>query len=391
VSPVLLATTAPSPLWYLTRGTGLVALVLLTGAVTLGIITTSRWHRPGWPRFASLELHRNVSLLVVVVLVIHVVTAELDTFAPVGWLAALVPLSSAYRPVWLGVGTLGFDLILAVIVTSLLRSRLGYRSWRAVHWFAYLSWPLAMIHGLGTGSDTHLGWVQVIYVISVAVVLVAVGWRLVGDWPSRAVFRAGVGITVALVLVGAAAWAYGGPLKPGWARRAGTPSRLLASSSSARNSSSASSTLVAPPATLPGGGGMPALPFRAALSGDLTQSGPDSSGQVTITIDTRVAEPVNGSLVIALRGQAVGSGVSLASSSVSFGPAQAPTAYRGEVVLLNGDQIVANLRSKGGALIELGVVLQIDPVTGAVHGSMDAQAVPRSASGRSERGEDGSQ
>jgi hypothetical protein len=111
---------------------------------------------------------------------------------------------------------------------------------------------------------------------------------------------------------------------------------------------------------------------------------------VTITIDTRVAEPVNGSLVIGLRGQAAGSGVSLASSSVSFGPAQAPTAYRGEVVLLNGDQIVANLRSKGGALIELGVVLQIDPVTGVVRGSMDAQVAPRSASGGSERGEDGS-
>jgi methionine sulfoxide reductase heme-binding subunit len=391
MSAVLLAATAPSSLWYLTRGTGLVALVLLTGAVTLGIITTSGWHRPGWPRFASVELHRNVSLLVVAVLAIHVVTAELDTFAPVGWLAVLVPFSSAYRPIWLGLGTLAFDLILAVIVTSLLRSRLGYRSWRAVHWFAYLSWPLALIHGLGTGSDARLGWVQLIYLISVAVVLAAVGWRLVSGWPSRAVFRAGAGITAALVLTGVVAWAYRGPLDSGWARRAGTPSRLLASSSPARNSSSPSTA----PVTPPGGGGMPALPFSAALSGDLTQSGPDSSGQLTITIDTRVAEPINGSLVIALRGQAAGSGVSLASSSVSFGPAQAPTAYRGEVVLLNGDQIVSNLRSKGGALIELGVVLQIDPVTGVVHGSMDAQSAPRSAprsaSGGSERGEDGSQ
>jgi sulfoxide reductase heme-binding subunit YedZ len=336
------------------------------------------------------ELHRNVSLLVVAVLAIHVVTAELDTFAPVGWLAALAPFSSAYRPVWLGLGTLGFDLILAVVVTSLLRSRLGYRSWRAVHWFAYLSWPLALIHGLGTGSDARLGWVQVVYVISVAVVLLAVGWRLVSGWPSRAAFRAGAGITAALVLIGVVAWAYRGPLDSGWARRAGTPSRLLASSSAARNPSSPSSPLVTPPSTLPDGGGMPALPFRAALSGHLTQSGPDASGEVTITIDTRVVEPMNGSLVIGLRGQAAGSGVSLASSSVSFGPARAPTEYRGEVVLLNGDQIVANLRSKGGALIELGVVLQIDPVTGVVHGSMDAQVAPRSASGGSERGEDGS-
>ena len=221
------ATAGPSPLWYLTRGTGLVSLVLLTTAVVLGILQVSRWSSPRWPRFVTLGLHRNVSFVVLVVLVVHIGTAELDTFAPIGWLSAVVPFASAYRPVWLGLGTLSFDLLLAVAATTLARVHLGYRAWRAVHWAAYICWPLALVHGLGTGTDPRLGWVRWLTVGCAMAVVTSGSWRLVRGWRAEPALRAAVGLLGVASIVVVSVWALNGPLRPGWAKKAGTPTRLL--------------------------------------------------------------------------------------------------------------------------------------------------------------------
>src|ERR1700732_2104649 len=125
-----LAVGGGKALWYLTRATGLVALVLLTVSVLLGILQVSRWAGPTWPRFVTAGLHRNISLLVTAFVGVHIVTAVLDTFAPIRWLDVVVPFISAYRPIWLGFGTVAFDLLVAIIITSLLRVQVGPRSWR---------------------------------------------------------------------------------------------------------------------------------------------------------------------------------------------------------------------------------------------------------------------
>ena len=148
------ATLGPSAYWYLARGTGAVALVLLTASVVIGILGSVRFAAERWPRFAIDAVHRDVSLLVLAVLVIHIITSVLDGFAPITLLDGVIPFNSPYRPLWLGLGTLSFDLLVAIAVTSVIRRRLGYRAWRAVHWLAYASWPVAVLHGLGTGSDT---------------------------------------------------------------------------------------------------------------------------------------------------------------------------------------------------------------------------------------------
>ena len=373
----IVAATGASPLWYLTRGTGLVALVLLTGTVVVGVVTTSRWQRPGWPRFASMGLHRNLSLLTVLFLAVHVLTAELDTFAPFGWLAAVVPFGSAYRPVWLGLGTLAFDLLAAVIVTSLLRVRLGFRAWRAVHWLAYLSWPVALVHGLGTGTDARLGWVQVLDVCCVLAVLAAVCWRLAHA--GRVQLKIAGGAAVVVTVSAMAAWALTGPLKPGWAKPAGTPTNLLATGQTVDGTGAGTAGpagpvthTVSPPTS--SGNGVPSAPFEANINGTLAQTGPDTSGQVTITVDTRVSGSMTGSLIVILRGQAAGSGVSLASSSVTFGPSGAPAQYRGQVVTLNGDQLVAEVNNGAASRLDLGVLLQIDPSSGSVIGTLQASA-----------------
>lgn len=223
-------------LWYMTRGFGLVDLVLLTVAVVIGVSQVARFARPGLPRFVVAGLHKNVSLLAVVFLIIHVLTAVADPFAPIGLVAILVPFATSYRPLWVGLGALATDALIALVVTSLLRERLGYRTWKAMHWTAYACWPLAVVHGLGTGSDTRLGWVQFVYVVCAASVLVAVGWRLTTRWsPLPYTHRLGAAAAAMVLTVAVTAWTLQGPLRPGWARRAGTPPALLGTSNAKAN------------------------------------------------------------------------------------------------------------------------------------------------------------
>jgi DMSO/TMAO reductase YedYZ heme-binding membrane subunit len=179
VAGVSLAAETTKALWYLTRGSGIVSLILLTVSTVLGITTALRWASARWPRFIVEGLHKNVSLLSIVFLGVHIVTAVADGYVPIRWIDAVVPFAGQYRPFWLGLGALAFDLLLAVAITSVIRVRLGHRIWRAVHWLAYACWPIAVIHGLGTGSDAGQGWMQVIDVAAVAAVGAAVFARYV--------------------------------------------------------------------------------------------------------------------------------------------------------------------------------------------------------------------
>lgn len=153
-----LSTLAGNPLWFATRATGLVAFLLLTGVVVLGIAATQPSTAPGWTRATLQGVHRNVALLACAFLVGHVLTTLLDGYVSVGWAAAVVPFAAGYRPFYVGLGTLALDTLLAVVVTSLLRRRLGLRTWRVVHWAAYAAWPLALAHYLGTGTDARRPW-----------------------------------------------------------------------------------------------------------------------------------------------------------------------------------------------------------------------------------------
>jgi sulfoxide reductase heme-binding subunit YedZ len=219
-----------SAYWYLTRSTGAVALLLLSATVALGIVDLRRFASETWPRFVVDELHRNLALLTLVFLVLHILTSVLDSFAPISLTASVIPFVSSYRPFWLGLGAVSFDLLLAVIVTSLARRRIGYPAWRAVHWLSYAAWPVALLHGFGTGSDVKSGWLQLLSVACVVAVLVAV---LVRIGASRGISARARGL--ALAGTGAfalflAIWLPAGPLGSEWARRSGTPTALLGKS-----------------------------------------------------------------------------------------------------------------------------------------------------------------
>ncbi|MEV6114550.1 ferric reductase-like transmembrane domain-containing protein [Streptomyces sp. NPDC052109] len=211
----------PSPLWYATRAGGTVALVLLTATVALGIAVGGRYRPRRLARFEVSALHRNLSVLTLAFLALHIVTAVLDTFVHLSWWVTVVPFTASYRPLWLGLGTVAFDLLLAVAATSAVRLRLGQRRWKAVHWLAYASWPVALFHAAGTGTDTRLTPQLALYGACLALVVAAVWWRLYRAGPGRIAARLWAGGTAAAVPVMLTAFLGSGPLQPGWAHRAG--------------------------------------------------------------------------------------------------------------------------------------------------------------------------
>jgi sulfoxide reductase heme-binding subunit YedZ len=166
-----------SAAWYTARGTGVVALILLTLTMVLGI--GSRSGRPVFalPRFAVSLVHRNASLIAIVLIGIHVISLLIDPYAQIRIIDLILPFAAAHRPAWVGLGTIAFDLVVALVITSLLRQRIGQRLWRAIHWLAYAAWPIAWIHGIGTGTDRGSTWYFAIAIGTAALVAAAVIWR----------------------------------------------------------------------------------------------------------------------------------------------------------------------------------------------------------------------
>jgi sulfoxide reductase heme-binding subunit YedZ len=169
--------TDTAALWYASRATGVVALVLLSVAVLLGIWVGRHGRLPGLPRFAPLSLHRSVTLLAVSFVAVHVVTAVADPYVSISVAATVVPFVSRYESFWLGLGAVATDLMLALIVTSLLRARIGRRAWRGVHWLAYLCWPVAVAHSVGSGTDLRRGWLLDLTAGCVLAVGAGLAWR----------------------------------------------------------------------------------------------------------------------------------------------------------------------------------------------------------------------
>jgi sulfoxide reductase heme-binding subunit YedZ len=172
-------------LWFATRGAGIVSLLLSTAVVCLGLMTALRFERRAWPRFLTVELHRSIALVSVIFVAIHVVSAVLDPFTELGIFAALIPLASTYRPLDVAFGVISVYLVLAVLLTSLIRDRLSQRTWRAVHWLAYAAWPMAVFHSITAGSDAFAPWMLAIVATCCAAVGALLVWRWSVVWPGR--------------------------------------------------------------------------------------------------------------------------------------------------------------------------------------------------------------
>jgi sulfoxide reductase heme-binding subunit YedZ len=351
----LAASGSTRALWYATRGTGVVALLLLTTVVLLGVVGVARWRTDRLPRFLVQGLHRNLTLLAIAFVAVHVVTTVADGFAPIALSDALIPFRSPYRPLWLGLGTVAFDLLLAIAVTSLLRTRVGVRAWRALHWLAYASWPVALVHALGTGSDARVGWLVALGAGSTAAVGLAALWRVAawgGPWTGPRTAAAAAAVLVPLGLV---IWYRSGPGAAGWAARAGTPPTLLAAQEAS----------------------LPSPPFSGRLLGTIRQSRQGASGLAVVGIDAVVgAELVR----VWLRGEPLArGGVRVTDSRVSFGPRTIPNLYVGPLDSLSGPRLHAVLRDAAGGRLSLRLILHIDRARGRVTGTLHGTSVRSSS------------
>jgi len=183
----VIALTTPY-LWYATRATGIVALLLFTVVVCLGTLVANRVGGTFIGRFEVNEVHRSLSMVAVVFLLFHIVTTVLDSFVSTGLVSTLIPMTSTYKRVPVALGTVSFDLILAVWISSLLKLRVKNQTWRFIHWFSWLAYAISLVHVYLTGTDTHKGIGTLLVVGCAGVVALAGVWRYLGR-PTRAAGR----------------------------------------------------------------------------------------------------------------------------------------------------------------------------------------------------------
>ena len=180
----LAAASGSQGLWLVSRASGVMLLLLFSAVMVLGVSTRTGARSVRWPRFAVAELHRTLSLFAVALLGLHVATAIIDPYVSIGWMSTLLPFTSKYETLAIGAGTLAVDIGAAVLITSLLRRRIGQRVWRAIHYLAYLAWPVAFVHAIRAATyDQHLWWVLAAEWVSLAAVSTAVMVRLMRRGP----------------------------------------------------------------------------------------------------------------------------------------------------------------------------------------------------------------
>lgn len=235
-------------LWYVTRSSGLLALLVLSSTVALGVSSAQKAKIREVPRVYFADLHRSLALFALVLLSVHIFTAIVDPFTHLGWTTAFDPFKRSYRPLYLGLGITAFDIVVAIVVTSLLRKHLSNRLWKAIHLGSYLVWFLAMVHGLGTGTDSHFRFALFVYGLSLGIVAVGLWIRILSAKPKALVLRFVAYALIALVPFTLVLWGLSGPAKAGWWKRFSLPQTTIQTKSTQVHHSSNSSSL-APPTT----------------------------------------------------------------------------------------------------------------------------------------------
>lgn len=175
-------TVTSSPVdWYAARAGGIVAYLLLSAVVTLGIAMAGRapgrrWRR--WPMFAVEDVHRVGGLLVGSFVALHVATIAIDSFLPFSVRQLVVPFAASYRPVWTALGIVAAELLAALAITNHYRRSIPHRYWRLAHYANFAVWAGATLHGMGSGTDRSTAWMIALFAACTAAVAAAATWRV---------------------------------------------------------------------------------------------------------------------------------------------------------------------------------------------------------------------
>jgi predicted ferric reductase len=164
--------------WYAARAAGIVAYMLLTVVVVIGIALAGKVRSARWPAFAVEDVHRYGGILTGAFLALHVATIAIDSYTAFSLPQLVVPFASAYRPLWTALGIVAAELLLAVAVTNWLRGRISHRLWRRAHYLTFGVWGLATLHGVGAGADGGSAWFLGLVLGGVFAVAAALAFRL---------------------------------------------------------------------------------------------------------------------------------------------------------------------------------------------------------------------
>lgn len=358
--------------WDVARAGGFTAYILMMLSVAVGLALTMHWQSPKWPRLINSEMHNFLALLGTVFIGIHVLAVWVDPFTRFGWAEVFLPFVSHYRPLWMAFGIVALYLGIAVGISSWIRPLIGYKWWRKLHILTLFAWILVTIHSLATGSDTRTWWGILIYGGSVLLIGSLLWMRL--SQPANAQSRAHPVLATAVLLIAlfGTLWTMLGPLQPGWnviannGQGSGGSSTALAASGGSQPSSSSAS----------GQSSQYAPPFTAQLQGTLTQSGPDSNGNVSLVVNTTLSQGASGVLQITLQGQPGGGddgSLNVTMAQVVLGPNAQTALYSGPVTRLRTEnqwRITAQLAGPNGGTLNVSIVLQISgqQVTGTIQG-----------------------
>jgi hypothetical protein len=360
--------------WDVARAGGFTAYILMMLSVAVGLALTMHWQSPKWPRLINSELHNFLALLGTVFISIHVLAVWIDPFTRFGWAEVFLPFVSHYRPLWMAFGIVALYLGIAVGISTWIRPLIGYKWWRKLHILTLFAWILVTIHSIGTGSDTRAWWGILIYGGSVLLIGSLLWMRL--SKPANAQSRAHpvLATMVLLIALFGTLWTMLGPLQPGWnavannGQGSGGPGTALAASGASGGSQST-------PAPAGGQSSQYAPPFFAQLQGTLTQSGPDSNGNVSLVVNTTLSQGASGALQITLQGQPGGDDGSLnvTATRVVLGPNTQTALYSGPITRLNAEnewRISALLTGPNGGTLNVRIVLQINgqQVNGTIQG-----------------------
>ncbi len=280
-----------SIVWEIARAGGFTAYILLTLAVFTGAAQSLKWQSGRWPRMINYETHNFLTLLSCVFICVHVLAVWIDPFTAFKWYEVFVPFLSHYRQIWVALGIIAFYLIIATIITSLLRNKIGYKVWRVLHLGTFVVFLLTTAHGIATGSDTRTWWAALIYLSCFGSVSGIIMLRALTPAPkTQKTYPVVAMATGALLLVGIL-FTMVGPMQPGWNiianNGAGSGSRITAS-----NSATGTSTVSL----------NPTQQFTANVSGQYIQSTPDTFGNLQLALNLSFASPANGTLDITMQG-----------------------------------------------------------------------------------------
>lgn len=292
--------------WIAARASGMLGYVLVTVSVAFGVALSLKVRSRTWPRYVTTEVHRRITLLALAFTALHGITLWLDPFQAFSPIEVIVPGASHYRPLWVALGIIAGDLLLALWLSERLQRVIGYAWWRRLHYLTFVAWILVTIHGLGTGTDSRAPWAIGLYAGGT---LLVAGLILMRVWPVDTARRTAVMAFTTMGVWILAVWAFAGPLRTGWNDLAnnGNGSGQAVAAVSTSTGRGASSGLGAgdgtvgqalpSPTLAPASGGPLPVAFQATFTGQLQQVA-QSDGSSQVTIQGSLTGGLTGQLVI---------------------------------------------------------------------------------------------